>query len=36
LIVPIISYQDNGLCDWCTTSCAAHGHLQIRHILFRL
>jgi hypothetical protein len=36
LIVPIIPYQDNSLCDWRASSCAAHGHLQIRHVSFRL
>jgi hypothetical protein len=36
LISPVIPYQDNGLCDWRTSSCAAYGHLQIRHVSFRL
>jgi hypothetical protein len=26
--VPNLSYQNDGLCDWGTASCAADGHLQ--------
>jgi hypothetical protein len=28
----MIPYQDDCLCDWRTSSCATHGHLQIRHV----
>lgn len=30
----MISYQNDCLCDWRTTSCTAHGHLQTRHVSF--
>jgi hypothetical protein len=32
--VPNLSYQNDGLCDWGTASCAADGHLQTHVALF--